>query len=174
MATRGVARSLPKGGGYIRNQDDRSKKVFIIKSRAGYQVSPALPSNMMPTLKEYPTVPSNSFGIAATKKPEEKPVVQTQASRPPSSLAEIKPPVAAPTNLKHQQTPHRDTQKRVVNIRRRDSITRPPPAARDSDDGRLQELMAKKRELQLLTASLNVQISDADSRNVDMSDVWCC
>jgi hypothetical protein len=170
----------------VRSQDERIKKSFVIKNRPGYQGSPSIGGKMPSTLKEYPTVPVNSYGAATSKKSVENPVVVKQVE----SFDIPEPRHQKPCHQKPQARPElipvkSDTTKRTMNIRRQSTAQKQQtatPAAQQSqtpaqsnsshdDQKHIQRLMARKKELELLRFNLDKQISDENKANNDMSDV---
>lgn len=180
MASRSVARSVPKPGSFIRTQDDRGKKSFVIKSRAGYQGSPGIASKLLTPMREYPTVPTNSYGVTASKKPDVTPIVVSQPELPKSP--EKKLPLVRQSN--QPKTEKTEAPLRVINVRRQSSGLKQPASRQQAapvqpaqtgpsleDKKQLEQLMARKRELETMRDNLDNQIIDENKRNSSMSEV---
>lgn len=181
MASRQPSRSNTKPLSIVRSQDERIKKSFVIKNRPGYQGSPSIGGKMPSTLKEYPTVPINSYGAATLKKSVENPVVVKQVESFDIPEPRQQKPQARPELIPVKS----DTTKRTMNIRRQSTAQKQQTATTavqqsqtpaqsnisHDDQKHIQRLMARKKELELLRFNLDKQISDENKANNDMSDV---
>jgi hypothetical protein len=116
--------------------------------------SPQVNSKYTPTYKEYPSVPSNSFGVKA-----EQPIVIQQKvtvtqSKPPEE-PKVQPVVATrQTNGFSKPTPTPAT------------ILRPT----ESDKRELQQLLIRKKELEDRKSELDQMIDDEDHKNIALSN----